>query len=84
MLALVIDDSRAIRAIISNILREIGLESIHASNGQEGLDQLRLNPDVEVILVDWNMPEMNGIEFIRVVRGRSRMPLDDEPSPGPL
>ncbi len=68
MLALVIDDSRAVRIIIRNILREMGTEVIEAGNGREGLDQLRQNPDVELILVDWNMPEMNGLDFILAVR----------------
>lgn len=68
MLALVIDDSRTVRAIIGKILHEEGLEVIEAANGREGLEQLRESPDVELVLVDWNMPEMNGLEFIRAVR----------------
>jgi two-component system chemotaxis response regulator CheY len=70
MRALVIDDSRTVRAIIGKILREIGHETVEAANGREALEQLRLNPDVELILVDWNMPEMNGLDFIRVVRNQ--------------
>jgi two-component system chemotaxis response regulator CheY len=71
MLALVIDDSRAVRAIIRNILREMGTEVVEAGDGREALEQLRQNPDVELILVDWNMPEMNGLDFIRTVRTQS-------------
>ena len=70
MRALVIDDSRAVRIIIGNILREIGMEVVEAGNGIEGLEQIRLNPDVELVLVDWNMPGMDGLEFIRTVRAR--------------
>jgi two-component system chemotaxis response regulator CheY len=70
MRALVIDDSRAIRAIIGGILREIGLGVIDAGNGCEGLEQLQRNPDVELVLVDWNMPVMNGLDFIRTVRAQ--------------
>jgi two-component system chemotaxis response regulator CheY len=70
MLSLVIDDSRAIRAIIGGILREMGISVIEAANGREGIEQLRQNPDVELVLVDWNMPEMNGLDFIRAVRGQ--------------
>jgi two-component system chemotaxis response regulator CheY len=68
MRALVIDDSRAVRVIIRNIVREMGMDVVEAGNGREGLEQLRQNPDVELVLVDWNMPEMNGLDFIRVVR----------------
>jgi two-component system, chemotaxis family, chemotaxis protein CheY len=68
MRALVIDDSRAMRIIISQILREIGIEVLEASNGVEALNQIKSNPDIELLLVDWNMPEMNGFDFIRAVR----------------
>ena len=70
MLALVIDDSRALRTIIGRILRDMGLEVVEAGNGREGLTRLRESPDVELVLVDWNMPEMNGLEFIRAVRAQ--------------
>lgn len=68
MLALVIDDSRAVRIIIGNILREVGLEVLEAGDGRQGLAQLTDNPDVNLILVDWNMPVMDGYAFIQAVR----------------
>ena len=70
MHALVIDDSRVVRIIIGNILRELGMQVVEASNGREALEQLQLNPDVELILVDWNMPVMNGYDFIVAVRAQ--------------
>jgi two-component system, chemotaxis family, chemotaxis protein CheY len=70
MRALVIDDSRTVRAILRAILTEIGLDVVEAANGREGLDRLRDADDVGVVLVDWNMPEMNGLEFIRAVRAQ--------------
>jgi two-component system chemotaxis response regulator CheY len=70
MLALVIDDSRAVRIIIGNILREIGMEVIDAANGVEALEQVQRHPDVELMLVDWNMPQMNGYDFLREVRSQ--------------
>jgi two-component system chemotaxis response regulator CheY len=70
MRALVIDDSRAVRIIIGNILREIGMEVLEAADGLEALEQLKRNPDVELMLVDWNMPQMNGFDFIRLVRSQ--------------
>ena len=68
MRALVIDDSRTVRAIIGKILRDEGLEVVEAANGREGLERLRQESGVELVLVDWNMPEMNGLEFIKAVR----------------
>jgi len=68
MRALVIDDSRAVRIIIGNMLREIGLEVLEAGDGLEALEQIKRNPDVELLLVDWNMPVMNGMEFVQAVR----------------
>jgi two-component system chemotaxis response regulator CheY len=70
MNALVIDDSRTVRAIIGKILRDLGLEVVEAGNGREGLEQMHRPPGVELVLVDWNMPEMNGLEFIRAVRAQ--------------
>src|SRR5262245_26914286 len=68
MRALVIDDSRAVRIIIRQILREIGIEVLEAANGVEALEQIENNPGIELMLVDWNMPEMNGFDFIRAIR----------------
>jgi two-component system chemotaxis response regulator CheY len=70
MRALVIDDSRTVRVIIGNILREAGIEVVEAGNGREALAQLEHGPPVDMMLVDWNMPEMNGLDFIREVRAR--------------
>ncbi|MFN9718712.1 MAG: response regulator, partial [Planctomycetota bacterium] len=68
MHALLIDDSRSVRMLISRILREQGFEVCEATNGQEGLSQLQAHPDIRLVLVDWNMPVMDGLEFIRAVR----------------
>jgi len=68
MQALVIDDSRAVRLLVGNILREQGFEVHSAGDGQQGLEQLQLNPEIGLVLVDWNMPVMDGLEFIKTVR----------------
>lgn len=68
MQALVIDDSRAVRLLIGNILREQGFDVYQAGDGQQGLEQLQENPEIGLILVDWNMPVMDGLEFIKAVR----------------
>src|SRR5262245_59132201 len=70
MLALVIDDSRTVRIIIGQILREIGMEVLEAGNGVEALEQLKQHPGVDLMLVDWNMPEMHGFDLLRAVRSR--------------
>lgn len=68
MRALIVDDSRPIRRIESGILNELGFETVTAENGQEALERLQEYPLPDVVLVDWNMPVMNGIEFTRAVR----------------
>lgn len=68
MQALVIDDSRAIRLILSKLLEELGMDVIDAENGRRALDLIDAGLDPAVVLVDWNMPEMMGIEFITTVR----------------
>jgi len=65
--ALVVDDSRAIRKIIGRTLGGLGFAVSEAADGLEGLVRLG-ESDAEVVLVDWNMPEMGGLEFVRTVR----------------
>jgi two-component system chemotaxis response regulator CheY len=65
---LVIDDSRTMRLILGRMLRDIGLDVTEASNGRDALAQLDAGLSPLVILVDWNMPEMTGIEFVEAVR----------------
>jgi len=68
MQAIVIDDSRAMRMILSGILRELGFDVREAADGREGLERVRQGELPRLALVDWNMPEMNGLEFLRAVR----------------
>ncbi len=68
MKALVIDDSRAMRTIIGQILKSVGYEVVDAGNGREGLQRVNELGPPHLILVDWNMPEMNGIDFVRALR----------------
>ncbi len=71
MKALIIDDSRAVRAFIRPILQELGYETFEAPNGLAGLEVLTTHDDIQIVLVDWNMPEMDGLEFIQRVRSQS-------------
>jgi len=66
--ALVIDDSRAIRLILGQILRALNFEIIEAGHGLEALERLKESGPLDLALVDWNMPEMNGYEFVCEVR----------------
>jgi two-component system chemotaxis response regulator CheY len=69
MRAIVIDDSRAMRLILSRIAVQLGFEVLEAGNGREALDLLGAIPEApKLALVDWNMPEMNGLEFVTAVR----------------
>lgn len=68
MRALVVDDSRTMRLIIMRALRKLGFEALQAEDGRIALDLIATGTAVDLILVDWNMPVMNGLEFIRSVR----------------
>ena len=65
---LIIDDSVTMRRIIANILVRIGYpEVVHAANGREALERLATEP-VDVVITDWYMPEMNGLDFVKILR----------------
>lgn len=66
--AFVIDDSRAMRLILGRMLRDLGFDVAEAVNGRDALDKLSAGLSPAVILVDWNMPEMSGIDFVAAVR----------------
>ena len=74
MKALVVDDSRVVRMMLSQMLKDIGFADVaQAQHGKEGLTYLTGNPDTQLALVDWNMPEMTGIELVEAVRKDSRL-----------
>jgi two-component system chemotaxis response regulator CheY len=78
MKVLVVDDSAIMRKVIEQILEMLGHEAVPAANGVEAFDRLKEHDDVQLILLDWNMPEMNGIEFLRAIKDRpglSRIPV---------
>lgn len=68
MKALVIDDSRAMRTILRGLLGDMGYTVTEAANGRDALKALASAPDISLAMVDWNMPEMNGLEFVQAVR----------------
>jgi two-component system chemotaxis response regulator CheY len=67
--ALVVDDSKAIRMILAKTLKELGYEIREAANGKEALAVIEAEgTGVKLVLADWNMPEMNGMDLLKSLR----------------
>ncbi|MCK5446117.1 MAG: response regulator [Rhodospirillaceae bacterium] len=67
---LIVDDSKVIRMVAKKILEDLEFETIEAADGQQALDACQATmPDA--VLLDWNMPVMSGIEFLRELRAMS-------------
>lgn len=64
---LIVDDSKVIRKVARHILETLQFQVDEASDGNEALDQCA-NRQPDVILLDWNMPIMSGMEFLRAYR----------------
>jgi two-component system chemotaxis response regulator CheY len=75
---LIVDDSSTMRRIIINTLNKLGHKECHeAANGREGMERLASMP-IDIVITDWNMPEMSGIDFIRALRanvGTKELPV---------
>lgn len=70
---LIVDDFATMRRILKNILKQIGLKNIReAENGKEALKELK-KEKFDLILCDWNMPEMPGIELLTEVRSDAEL-----------
>ncbi|MDY0123947.1 chemotaxis response regulator CheY [Sulfurimonas sp.] len=73
MKLLVVDDSSTMRRIIKNTLARLGHKDIlEGADGVEGWSALDANPDIDMLITDWNMPEMNGLELVKKVRADDR------------
>lgn len=71
MRMLVIDDSKAMRGFLCHLAAELGFATTEADDGRAGLDVLIRNDPkqpFDVVLVDWDMPRMNGLDFVKFVR----------------
>jgi two-component system chemotaxis response regulator CheY len=72
MRALIVDDSRFVRGFLRGMLEERGIECLEAGDGQVGLDVLRKEfmngTPLDLALVDWNMPVMDGLEMLKQLR----------------
>ncbi|MCA1826679.1 MAG: response regulator [Myxococcales bacterium] len=68
---LVVDDSKLLHRMFEMMLRQYPL--VHAYDGQDGLERLAENRDIDLILLDVNMPRMNGLEFLAVVKADAQL-----------
>lgn len=70
---LIVDDSAVMRKMIVRNLRQAGLDVgqvFESSDGQQALETLQKNSGIQLILSDWNMPNMDGLTFVKSVRGK--------------
>jgi len=73
MNVLIVDDFATMRRILKNIMKQIGFSSIaEAENGKNALKLLKSEP-IDLVLCDWNMPEMAGIDLLNAVRGDDQL-----------
>ncbi|MAT16675.1 MAG: response regulator [Planctomyces sp.] len=68
---LLVDDSRAVRLVSRKIVSGMELEALEAENGADALEVVKANPDLDVVLLDWNMPVMDGLTFLKELRSMS-------------
>jgi two-component system chemotaxis response regulator CheY len=73
MKILVVDDSSTMRRIIVNTLARLGYKDVvQAADGVEAWDAMQANPDIGVVITDWNMPNMNGLELVKKIRAEEK------------
>jgi two-component system chemotaxis response regulator CheY len=73
MNVLIVDDFATMRRILKNIMKQIGFSNItEAENGKNALKVLKSEP-IDLVLCDWNMPEMAGIDLLNAVRGDDQL-----------
>lgn len=79
MEVLIIDDNQFMRKIIRNLLTNLGVKNVHeAADGEAGLEAIRtFAPDI--VLLDWEMPKLSGIELVKLVRSPGAFPIPDVP-----
>ena len=75
MRALILDDSRAMRTILRGVLTEAGFEVLEAASVRDAIALLGQGPELDLALVDWNLPDTEGIEFVRQVRAQRKYDL---------
>jgi two-component system chemotaxis response regulator CheY len=77
---LIVDDSRIMRNIVKSIFSQLGIPSnyLEASNGKKAMDLLHSNK-IDLVLLDWNMPELSGIDFLTKVRAMAEYTYEKLP-----
>ncbi len=68
MKIITIDDSGSMRSAIANIIEALGHDPLQAIDGADGLEQVSANPDLSLILLDREMPNMDGLEFLLKIK----------------
>jgi DNA-binding response OmpR family regulator len=76
---LIVDDNQFMRKVVRNILTNIGIKGVReAADGLTGLEHIRQHaPDI--VILDWEMPMLNGAEMLRIVRNPASFPVPDVP-----
>jgi len=73
MKVLVVDDSSTMRRIIVNTLARLGYKDVvQGADGVEAWEAMQANPDIGVVITDWNMPNMNGLELVKKIRAEDK------------
>jgi two-component system chemotaxis response regulator CheY len=87
---MVVDDSRTVRQQVASVLGPAGYEILEASDGVEGAEKIEATADLAMVICDVNMPRMNGIEMLNLLKQNSRhqnlaiLMLTTEGQPGPI
>ena len=69
---LLVDDSRAVRTFMRRLAASLGLTAFEAENGEQALAVAREHTDLDAVLLDWNMPVMDGLAFLKALREEPR------------
>jgi len=70
--ALVVDDEKDLREILSYILTESGFEVFQAEDGLKGIEVFDQNPDISIVISDIRMPKLDGVELLKHIRSKNK------------
>lgn len=68
MKALIVDDARVVRLALRGIMQQLDWDVVEAENGKQAMEQVHKHADIDLILLDWHMPVMNGYDFLVSLR----------------